>query len=399
MCVSGSANGQNDKSPMTLTRTFNRFFESEQSSAIVLIGCTIVSLAVANSSAAPGYSNWWHANIGGLTVTHWVNDGLMSIFFLLIGLELERELYSGELSSPKKALLPLFAAVGGLLAPALIHYVLNRHSSTQAGAGIPMATDIAFALGALALLGRRVPASLKVFVVAFAVIDDLGAILIIAVFYTPQMSISFLVAAAAAFAALLVLNRVFRVMALPPYLVGGIVLWYFMLRSGVHPTLAGVLLAFAIPYSSIDENVKSPSHRLENLLHWPVAFIVLPIFALANTAILVNTNWLRELASDNSLGIVAGLVLGKPLGVTSFCILGIATGLCRLPSDLQWRHVVGAGLLGGIGFTMSIFIANLAFPTDTVIVDSSKMAILVASLVAGSLGYVWLRYLAFIKAN
>jgi NhaA family Na+:H+ antiporter len=257
-----------------------------------------------------------------------------------------------------------------------------------------MATDIAFAMGVLALLGRRVPASLKVFVVAFAVVDDLGAILIIAVFYTPQLATEYLLAAAALLLALAVLNRVFRVMALLPYLVGGAALWYFMLRSGVHATIAGVLLAFAIPFSSVDEDVKSPSHRLENLLHWPVAFLVLPVFALANTAILIDQDWLLQLASNSSAGIIAGLVLGKPLGVAGFCFLGVVSGLCRLPADLDWRHITGAGLLGGIGFTMSIFIANLAFPGNAALVDSSKMSILAASVAAGGLGYLWLRFVA-----
>jgi Na+:H+ antiporter, NhaA family len=377
---------------MALTNTFRRFFAAEKSSALLLLGCTIASLAIANSSAGPVYTNFWHMNVGGSTLAHWINDGLMALFFLLIGLELERELYSGELSSPRQATLPLFAALGGMLSPALMHYSLNMGSATQPGMGIPMATDIAFALGVLALLGRRVPASLKMFVVAFAVIDDLGAIIIIAVFYTPQLTVSYLVAAAAVLVVLVVLNRVFRIMSVTPYLIGGALLWYLMLRSGVHATLAGVLLAFAIPYSSVDENYKSPSHRLENWLHRPVAFIVLPIFALANTAILVEANWMQELASSNSVGIIAGLLLGKPLGVTLFCFLGVLSGLCHLPLDLQWRHVFGAGLVGGIGFTMSIFIANLAYPNDAGLVTESKMAIIAASLAAGILGYLWLRY-------
>ncbi len=377
---------------MTLTNTFQRFFESEKSSAIVLMICTIVSIAIANSPAGAAYANLWQMNLGRLTVSHWVNDGLMAIFFLLVGLELERELYSGELSSPTKATLPLFAALGGMLTPALFHFLFNMDTATQSGMGIPMATDIAFALGVLALLGRRVPASLKVFVVAFAVVDDLGAIVIIALFYTPQLATAYLLAAAAVFLALVALNRVFRVMFLLPYLIGGALLWFFMLRSGVHATLAGVLLAFAIPYSSIDEDRKSPSHRLENWLHGPVAFMVLPVFALANTAILVDASWLQERASSNSIGIIAGLVLGKPLGVTLFCLLGFLSGLCRLPSDLRWRHIFGAGLLGGIGFTMSIFIANLAFPGDAGLIDASKMATFAASVAAGTLGYLWLRF-------
>lgn len=378
--------------PETLTDTFRRFFDSEKASAVILMICTFLSISIANSPAGPGYLNLWQLGIGGVALAHWVNDGLMAIFFLLVGLELERELYCGELSSPSKAMLPLLAALGGMVAPAVIHFSVNQATATQSGVGIPMATDIAFALGALALLGRRVPASLKVLVVAFAVIDDLGAIFMIAVFYTPKLAITYLLAAAAVFLALVALNRVFRVMALRPYLIGGVVLWYFMLKSGVHATLAGVLLAFAIPYSAVGEDSKSPSHRLENLLHRPVAFVVLPMFALANTAIVVNSNWMQELLTNNSAGIIAGLVLGKPLGVTCFCFLGIASGLCRMSPDLHWGHIVGAGLLGGIGFTMSIFIANLAFPGDGGLVDSSKIAIFTASLAAGILGCLWLRY-------
>lgn len=379
---------------MTLTGTFKRFFESERSSAIVMVICTIASIATASSVAGPAYANFWRLDLGGLTLAHWINDGLMTVFFLLVGLELERELYSGELSSARKAMLPLIAALGGMLAPALTYFALNTQGETRSGMGIPMATDIAFAMGVLALLGPRVPASLKVFVVAFAVVDDLGAILIIAVFYTPQLATPYLLAAAALFLALVLLNRVFRVMALLPYLVGGAALWYLMLRSGVHATIAGVLLAFAIPFSSVDEDLKSPSHRLENLLHWPVAFLVLPVFALANTAILIDQDWLPQLASSSSAGIIAGLVVGKPLGVVGFCFLGVVSGLCRLPADLDWRHIAGAGMLGGIGFTMSIFIASLAFPGNAALVDSSKMAILTASVTAGGLGYLWLRFVA-----
>lgn len=379
---------------MRLTATFSRFFESEKSSALVLVVCACVAIGLTNSFAGQAFSEFWQVKAGGLTLVHWINDGLMAVFFLMVGLELERELYSGELSSPKKAMLPLFAALGGMLTPALMHFALNRHSLTQPGMGIPMATDIAFALGAIALLGSRAPAALKVFVVAFAVVDDLGAIVIIALFYTPTLTTAYLIAAAAVLLVLVILNQAFRVMALLPYLMGGAVLWYCMLQSGVHATLAGVLLAFVIPFSSIDEDKKSPSHRLENWLHRPVAFGVLPIFALANTAIVIDPNWSREIFSDNSLGIIAGLVLGKPIGVVAFCALGVVSGLCHLPPELNWRHIFGAGLLGGIGFTMSIFIANLAFPADAALVDASKIAILVASAIAGVLGYLWLRFFA-----
>ncbi len=378
--------------PQTLTSTFQKFFHSEKSSGILLIVCTAASLWMTNSSFGPDYVSGWHMRVAGLSVEHWVNDALMAIFFLLIGLELERELYSGELSNIRNALLPMFAAFGGIAAPALIHFSLNAGTPTQAGVGIPMATDIAFALGVLALLGNRVPASLKVFVVAFAVIDDLSAIVIIAVFYTEQLSLGYLLAALAVWAVLCGLNRFLRVMALTPYLLGGALMWFLMLKSGVHATIAGVMLAFAIPFSAKADDEASPSHRLEHFLHKPVAFIILPIFALANTAILIGADWMQDLSSANSLGITVGLMVGKPLGITLLCFVAVAIGLCRLPADLSWRHVVGAGILGGIGFTMSIFITNLAFTGDAGNINASKMAILLASLVSGILGFLWLRF-------
>ena len=379
--------------PRTLSSTFQRFFNSEKASGILLIVCTAISLLLANSSFGSDYASGWKMQVGGLSLEHWINDALMAFFFLLIGLELERELYSGELSNVQNALLPMFAALGGIAAPALIHFSLNAGTPTQAGIGIPMATDIAFALGVLALLGSRVPASLKVFVVAFAIIDDLSAIVIIAVFYTAQLSIGYLVAALAVWAVLCGLNRLFRVMSLAPYLLGGALMWFLMLKSGVHATVTGVMLAFAIPFSATSDDEASPSHRLEHFLHKPVAFIILPIFALANTAIFVGSDWMQDLSNANSLGIIAGLVVGKPLGVTLLCFAAVASGICRLPPDLSWRHIIGAGILGGIGFTMSIFITNLAFAGDAVNVNASKMAILLASLAAGIIGFLWLRFL------
>lgn len=375
--------------PMKLSHTFNLFFASEKSSGIVLILCTLVSLLITNSALGTDYLQFWQLPLAGLSLAHWINDALMAIFFLLIGLELERELYSGELSSFKNALLPIFAAIGGMVVPALLHWALNGGTATQAGIGIPMATDIAFALGVLALLGKRIPPSLKIFVVAFAVIDDLGAIVIIAVFYTKQFSLGYLLGALAVWAGLIGLNRL-RVLVLWPYLLGGALMWLLMLKSGVHATVAGVMLAFAIPFSVKSEDQTSPSHRLEHFLHKPVAFVILPIFALANTGILIGADWLQSLASMNSLGIMAGLFLGKPLGVVLFCFIAIASGLCRLPANLTWAHLLGAGLLGGIGFTMSIFITNLAFAESAAIINASKMAILLASLAAGIGGYVWL---------
>lgn len=374
-----------------LTATFNRFFDSEKSSGVILIVCTIASLLAANSPLGTDYLGLWESRIGTLSILHLINDGLMAIFFLLIGLELERELYSGELSSIRNAALPVFAALGGMLAPALIHGALNAGTPTQAGFGVPMATDIAFAFGVLALLGARVPASLKVFVVAFAVIDDLGAIVIIAAFYTAKISLPHLGGALAVWFALMVCNRM-RVMSLILYLLGGGLIWLLMLKSGVHATIAGVMLAFAIPYSAKDEDQQSPSHRLEHALHKPVAFLILPIFALANTGVVIDDQWMQGLISANGVGVFAGLVLGKPIGVTLFCLAAVYFGLCRLPADMNWKHLVGAGILGGIGFTMSIFIANLAFAADPAVINASKMAILLASLTAGIAGFAWLRF-------
>jgi NhaA family Na+:H+ antiporter len=364
-----------------LSNTFKEFAASGKAGGTVLILCTLVSLLLANSPLGGQYLHFWHLPFAGLTVENWVNDALMAVFFLLIGLELERELYNGELSDPKNALLPIVAAAGGIVVPALVHFGLNHGTPTQAGLGIPMATDIAFALGVLALLGSRVPASLKIFLTALAVMDDLGAIIVIALFYTAQVSIGWLAAALAVFVLLVLLNRIGRVMALAPYLLGGVLMWFFMLKSGVHATIAGVLLAFAIPYSA----------RLEHLLHKPVAFLILPLFALANTGVVIGADWAQALLTSNSLGIVLGLGAGKPVGIVLATFAAVALGLCRLPSSLAWRHVLGAGLLGGIGFTMSIFITNLAFAGEAGIVNGSKMAILVASLVAGVAGFTWLR--------
>jgi Na+:H+ antiporter, NhaA family len=375
-----------------LSKTFRNFFESKKSGGIILVVCTAVSLAVTNSAAGEGYVGLWHTYVGGLSLEHWINDALMAVFFLFIGLELERELYVGELSDFRNALLPIVAALGGIGAPALIHFALNAGTPTQAGIGIPMATDIAFALGVLALLGSRVPASLKVFLTALAVMDDLGAIVVIAVFYTAELSLAYLAGALAVFGLLVALNR-FRVMSLLPYLLGGGVMWFLMLKSGVHATIAGVLLAFAIPFTGKEDDEKSPSHRLEHFLHRPVAFLILPVFALANTAIVVGAGALEGLTASNSLGIILGLLLGKPVGITLLSFIAVAIGVCRLPLDLNWRHVFGAGLLGGIGFTMSIFITNLAFVGEAEVINASKMAILLASLTAGTAGFLWLKLL------
>lgn len=374
----------------TLTHTFQRFLASEQVGGALLALGTLISLALANSAFGATWREFWHQPLGPLSIELWVNDALMAVFFLLIGLELERELYVGELSNLRQALLPIIAALGGLATPALLHFALNGGTSAQAGFGIPMATDIAFALGALALLGNRVPNALKVFVVAFAVMDDLGAILVIAAFYTTNLSFLYLAGSLTVWLGLVVLNRRFRIMALWPYLLGGVLMWVTMLKSGVHATLAGVLLAFAIPFTHRDPRRESPSLRVEHALHRPVALLILPIFALANTGIPINMARLLELGSSNSLGIMLGLLCGKPLGIVLACAAAVALKLCRLPDSVGWRHIVGAGILGGIGFTMSIFITNLAFADQAAVIGSSKLAVLIASLCAGIVGVLWL---------
>ncbi len=375
-----------------LTETFKRFFESEKTSSLILIACTVLSLALANSTLGPSWLAIWNTDIGGLSLGHWINDGLMAVFFLLIGLELERELYVGELSNFRNALLPVVAAIGGMAAPALIHYAFNTGLPTQAGIGIPMATDIAFALGALALLGTRVPPALKVFVVAFAVIDDLGAIILIALFYSGDLSMAYLAGGLALWLTLLLLNRYGRVQSLPVYLLGGFVMWVLMLKSGVHATIAGVMLAFAIPFWSRGEGQASPSHRLENALHKPVTLLILPLFALANTGVVLDGSLLGSMLDPNSLGIVGGLIIGKPVGILLCALLALWLGWCNLTEDLNWRHVLGAGMLGGIGFTMSIFITNLAFSTQPEMIDASKLAVFAGSLLAGVLGSIWLAW-------
>ena len=373
-----------------LTKTFKNFFDSEKSSGILLIICTIVSLLITNSVLGANYLAMWQTKVGGLSVEHWINDLLMAIFFLLIGLELERELKVGELSDIKNALLPIFAAIGGIAVPAAIHFSMNYGTPTQSGIGIPMATDIAFALGVLALLGSRVPASLKVFLAALAVIDDLGAIIVIAVFYTAKLSTAYLFGAMVVLGGLILLKKI-GVQSLVPYLLGGALLWFCMLKSGVHATIAGVLLAFTIPFSAKEDDEESPSHRLEHFLHKPVAFIILPIFALANTGIVIGADAMQNLTTANGIGIIAGLLFGKPVGITLLSFIAVGIGICRLPLDLNWKHIFGAGVLGGIGFTMSIFITNLAFTSANEVVNTSKMAILLASLLAGIIGFVWLK--------
>jgi Na+:H+ antiporter, NhaA family len=371
---------------------FKDFFDSEKIAGLILIICTVISLSLANSSLGEGYRSFIHQNLdlsfGGVSlnysIEHWINDGLMAVFFLMVGLEVERELYVGEFADFKKAVLPLAAAVGGICVPALIHFIFNYGTATQSGFAIPMATDIAFALGVLALAGNRVPISVKVFLTALAIIDDVGAILVIAFFYTKTLLFGYLVIAALILSGLFILNRL-RVTNLALYIIPGIVMWYCFLKSGVHATIAGVLLAFVIPFHEDDED--NVSYRLQHYLHKPVAFIIVPIFALANTAIVLPSNILESVTSSNSLGIIFGLASGKLIGIFSIPFLMVKFGYAHLQEGVTWKNLAGVGLLGGVGFTMSMFISNLAFE-DPHQITNSKLSILLASCISAIGGLI-----------
>jgi len=380
-------------SQFRLTNLFKDFFRSEKASGLVLMLCTVVSILLANSDVGNAYHHLWSTRLNfsfqnvhlDYSVEEWINDGLMTIFFLMVGLEIERELYIGELSDFKNASLPIVAAIGGMIFPALIHFWFSYGTPTQRGIGIPMATDIAFSIGALSLFGKRVPPALKVFLVALAIIDDLGAVIIIAIFYTNEFSIMNLGIALGIFAFLILLNRlnVYRTWI---YVLAGILMWYFMLRSGVHATISGVLLAFTIPFRKDDKI--NPSYRFQRGLHDPVSFIIMPLFALANTGITLNAEWQHNLRSSNSIGIIAGLVFGKPLGIFIASMLAVQFKLCKLPEHVNRRLLFGAGALAGIGFTMSIFITNLAFGESPALIEDSKIAILAASACSVVVGLI-----------
>ncbi|MES2653019.1 MAG: Na+/H+ antiporter NhaA [Bacteroidota bacterium] len=374
---------------------FKRFFHSGKIGGLLLLICVIISLWIANSSEKENFSNFLAQSIGinlgaihlKYTISAWVNDGLMAIFFLLVGLEIKRELIEGELSSVKKASLPVLAAIGGMIIPALIYFFLNKGQETASGWGIPMATDIAFALAIIALLGKSVPASLKIFLAALAIADDLGAILVIAIFYTAQIHWDYLVMAGGIFALLLALNY-FKVTSLWFYLIPGAFLWYFVHHSGIHATIAGVLLAFTIPTNNTA--IESPLEKLEHSLTVPVNFLIMPIFALANTNITFQKEMIGGLISPLGLGIIFGLFLGKTIGVTLFSWFAVKIKLAKLPSGANWKHVIGVGMLAGIGFTMSIFISLLSFSNADYVLEA-KFAILCASIIAGLSGFVYLK--------
>lgn len=369
-----------------MKKLFKEFLESEKAGGIILICCTFFSLMLSNSTFGSTYISFWTYEVFNHSISHWINDGLMTIFFLLIGLELEREVYAGELSTLKKAALPLFGALGGMLVPALIFFIFNVNQASVSGVGIPMATDIAFALGILSLLGSKVPLPLKIFLTALAVIDDLGAILIIALFYSNDLALIPLVIVGICMAILFIFNRM-EIHHPIPYIIGGIIMWYFMLQSGIHATISGVLLAFVIPFGTGTDNTLSS--RLQHWLHFPVAYAILPLFALSNTAILIPSGILSSLAGNLSLGIILGLLVGKPLGIFLATYIGVKLKWTKLPKVFNFKVVFGVAILGGIGFTMSMFTSFLAFKS-VAFIDISKLSILIASSLAAVIGYFYL---------
>lgn len=381
----------------TLSNFFREFTSSEKNAGMVLIACTIISIIVSNTAFSEHYLHFWHTKTGfslmgidmHLSVEHWINDGLMTIFFLMVGLEIERELYAGELHPLRKAILPIGGAIGGMLLPAVIYALINKGSGTGEGFGIPMGTDIAFALAVIAMAGNRVPLSIKIILTAIAIIDDLGSVLIIAFFYGSSIQTGFLLAALGIFAILLLLNRL-KVHSFVPYILLGLIMWFCMMQSGVHPTLAGVMLAFAYPFG--DGSDQAPSHRLQHKLHLPVAYIILPLFTLANTAIPLKSEFISGLSEPHALGILAGLLIGKPLGISLAILLLVTLKASVLPEGISWFHIIAMGCIAGIGFTMSVFITQLAF-TDEGHIQSSKMMILIASCLAGLTGFMlfWMK--------
>ncbi len=359
---------------------------------ILLLCCVVISLIIANSPTGPAFEKLLETELGPAenlrySVLSWINDGLMAVFFLLVGLEIKRELVEGELSSPKKAALPILAAIGGAVAPALIFTFLNRGTDTATGWGIPMATDIAFALAIITLLGKRVPASLKVFLAALAIVDDLLAILVIAVFYNTDLHYAYLLYAAGLVTLLVIFNRI-GVKSLWFYLIPGLFIWYFIHHSGIHATIAGVLVAMTLP--TTPDATESPLEKLEHLLLTPVNFFIMPLFALVNTNILFNREMLDGPFTPLGMGVIMGLLIGKPLGITLVSRLAVKLGISTLPQGTGWAHIFGVGLLGGIGFTMSIFISILSFTGRALPLAQAKFSILVASLLAGILGSIFL---------
>ncbi|RPI06527.1 MAG: Na+/H+ antiporter NhaA [Ignavibacteriae bacterium] len=416
------------------------FIQLESSAGFILMGCTVIAFVLANSPLHNLYQGLWQTEIsigieGALltkTLFHWINDGLMCIFFFVVGLEIKREILIGELASIKRAILPVAAALGGMIIPAFIYFLFTKGTGTEAGWGIPMATDIAFSLGVLALLGSRIPHQLKVLLTAFAIIDDLGAVLVIALFYGSQIQWLFIAAAAVVLFILFCANRA-GIRRPSVYVILGMLLWFMMLESGIHATIAGVLLALTVParpqFASKDfveklsallqrfmkedessqrniltqdqqsivqtightcQEAETPLLRFEHTLHPWVTFAIMPIFALANAGVMLGDNFGSTLMTPAALGILCGLVIGKQIGITLFAWISVKLKLAELPSSITWKQIYGIGLLGGIGFTMSLFIANLAFHDENLL-NISKTAILLASFISGCLGMLALR--------
>lgn len=428
-----------------LLASFNDFFKMEAAGGIALMLCTIVALVWANSPWAASYHAVWETKltvgIGDWLLSKaailWINDGLMAIFFFVVGLEIKREILVGGLSSPSQTIMPVAAAVGGMVIPALIFFAFNAGTESVGGWGIPMATDIAFALGIMSLLGKRVPIGVKIFLTAVAIVDDIGAILVIAIFYTSSLDLTALMIGVVFLGFMVVLNWRWKIRHSIPYLVLGVIVWFAFLKSGIHATIAGVLAAMTIPAGTrMDctrfveklrnaaetfemaitpgksvltnkeqqmalhsmehayDDATTPLQNIEHALHPWVAFLIMPIFALANAGVAFEADIFQELVTPVSVGIFFGLVVGKQIGVTGACWIIKRLGLANFPSRTTLMHLWGASCLSGVGFTMSIFIANLAFADAARLVELSKIAILVASLVAGVLGYVVLRYFA-----
>lgn len=375
---------------MRITKFFKEFFSNSQSSGILLVFCVLISLMIANSSTSAGFQSFLDQAWGPYSVSVWINDGLMAVFFLLVGLEIKRELLDGELSNFKNASLPILAAIGGMLVPAAIFTLFNHGTEYSKGWAIPMATDIAFSLAIISMLGKSVPSAVKVFLAALAIVDDLGAIVVIAIFYTDEIHWNYLLYSGIIVAILAVLNFL-KVKKHIFYLIPGCVLWYFMHHSGIHATIAGVILAFCIPASKADNEEASPLEKLEHFLHIPVSYAIMPIFALANTNITFKEGMVDGLLSNFGYGIVFGLILGKLIGINLFSFIAIKLKISSLPDKSRWVHMIGAGLLAGIGFTMSIFIALLSYKDNQDLQDSAKFAILTASVLAGFLGYLLLK--------
>lgn len=431
-----NSNSYLNTSSSRIVRPFQEFFRTEASGGILLLICAVIALVWANSPWSGSYFDLWDTymtvGVGSAQISKpillWINDGLMAIFFFVVGLEIKREILTGELSSPKRAALALVAAVGGMIVPAGIYAAMNWGEPGISGWGIPMATDIAFALGVLALMGKRAPLALKVFLTALAIVDDLGAVLVIALFYTAKVKVGFLVFAAVVLVALVLVNRL-GVRRTSVYVVLGIALWIAFLKSGVHATIAGVLLAMTIPARRVidghaflerskmlierfasglqpgratptseqmdaihaiedsAEKLDTPLHRMEHALHGWVAFFIMPVFALANAGVALGGG--AGFGSSVTLGVILGLFVGKQIGVTGFAWLAVKLGWAELPGGVSWRQVHGVSLLCGIGFTMSLFIANLAFG-DPALLDGAKVGILSASVLSGVVGWILL---------